>query len=1346
MIHIAKSLVLKSLLLILVLSAILIGSMRLLVPVVSHFQSDVEQWVSQQLERPVRIGSLAARWHGLGPELVLNSLEIYSPDDSGSALKLAELRISFAILDSLRNLEIKTRQITFSGVKLLVTRHRDGAITVGGLDRLSKGGAGGDSSSLFAVPSRIRLEKSEIAFDNQLVDGTAGPLRFEQVDALLLNHGQRHQLTAELPFPGGGQLELKADIQGEVGLSDSWQADLYFKGKNIALANALRARLSDDWAIDSGNLNLELWGRWEEGRFKSTQGSSDIVQLSLRRHSTELTSDVVLDIERLGGNFQWHVQPDGWQLDLRNFEYQGNTTRWPELALSMAARRDDEGRVRLLVGANYARAADLSNIAQLFLVQQPVVIDGLQKTDIHGDIYDLRFEMEEGREALRWSLQGRFESLISQPWKSVPGVQNLDAEFWLSDAGGSLQVDGASTVLDFSGLFRDPLELKTLQGQISWMPMEEGGWRLEAPSLVAVSRDIQTRTRLLLDIPADDGSLFMDLQTDFVDGRAINAHRYYPVGIMPPAVVAWLDRGIVDGKVTSGSALVRGPLRDFPFHQSRNGVFEVFFHTENMTIDYAPGWPRLTDVAAEVRFLQNGFDVQLERGRILDSQLFATQGGISDFGSAPFKMQGSVRGALQDNLRLLRESPLAEDFAVFTEQVTAAGESVTSIDLSIPIHDDQQLALSGKLDLAGNSLNLQDWRLRLTEIQGELNFTHEKIEARKLRAKTLGSNVTVDIKTLSRPRDLTQITADMQISSQQLAQQFPELDFGLAKGRSAVRMQLDIPHHSVGEGDAYSLRFSSNLKGVDIDLPPPFGKRSEQTRNLSIAIDFLESGNLLTAEYGGRTHLILKAQAAADGSQKFTRGALQFGEGPASLPTVEGLEITGRLESLDLKAWSSALPAGDAGGIALNSIDLAVKKVSVGEFELDDLHLVLRRDQERLKADISSLQTEGQVEIPLDPFLRPVLVRLKRFSFSYDPSQKEEPSIQETGTADPRKLPAIDLEVEKTEINGKDYGKLQLSSQRVADGLNLQSLSINGGYMKLSVSGEWKSYDNGRQRSLLQLSLTTSSLGDLLKDLGYPRYIDRAPGDIDMALNWPHSLLDFRPGILNGQITLKLGKGQFMNVDPGIGRVFGLLNITALQRRLSLDFSDLLNKGLAFDSVSGSFDLDNGDAYTNDFQISGPSATIDITGRTGLETEDFDQLVTVTPHLSAALPVAGLIAGGPVGGAAMLLAQGLIGKEFDKASKLQYEVKGPWENPQMVPLGSETPAMQAAAADNSGEQQKGMETAAADNSGEQEESVEVPKPTEEDAFPGLFDLLKKQLTPTTPKFPERRDGAPANNY
>ena len=105
----------------------------------------------------------------------------------------------------------------------------------------------------------------------------------------------------------------------------------------------------------------------------------------------------------------------------------------------------------------------------------------------------------------------------------------------------------------------------------------------------------------------------MDLQTDFSDGLAINAHRY-PGRHHADAVVSWLDRGIVDGLVTSGSALVRGPLNDFPFHKTQNGRFEVLFNTDNMTIDYSPGWPRLTNVAAEVRFLQNGFDIQLHRG------------------------------------------------------------------------------------------------------------------------------------------------------------------------------------------------------------------------------------------------------------------------------------------------------------------------------------------------------------------------------------------------------------------------------------------------------------------------------------------------------------------------------------------------------------------------------------------------------------------------------------------------------------------------------------------------------------------------------------------------------------
>ncbi|HXK57032.1 MAG TPA: DUF3971 domain-containing protein, partial [Gammaproteobacteria bacterium] len=563
----------------------------------------------------------------------------------------------------------------------------------------------------------------------------------------------------------------------------------------------------------------------------------------------------------------------------------------------------------------------LAAIARVFLSQQPKIVLALQETAVQGELHDLRFEFEQQENANLWSFQGRFDSLTTQPWRNMPGVRDLDAAFWLNGDGGTLLLNGHSTVLHFPGLFRDPLNLKRLQGQISWTRQQDGGWRLESPDILAVTNDIHTNTRLMLDIPGHDGTpAFMDLQTDFSDGLAINAHRYYPVGIMPPAVVAWLDRGIVDGKVTSGSALVRGPLRDFPFHKTQNGIFEVFFHTENMTIDYSPGWPRLTDVAAEVRFLQNGFDVLIERGMIFDSRLNPTQGRIADFGYAPFELKGSVQGALLNNLRLLRESPLAGQFAGFAESIGAAGDAVTSLDLTIPIRADQRFRLDGKIDFTGSSLQLQEWQLPLTNIRGNLNFTEQKIQARGIRAKALGSAIVVDVETLGEPQKATRIEARTRISGQQLARYFSAMDFGPVSGDSVWTLRLDIPHRSEAKGDAPSLLFASDLKGVAIELPAPLGKTAGETRTFALSMKLPQNGSRsIYLDYGELMDLALAFAADAKGSQKVSRGALRFGGEPVRIPQQAGFEISGRLKTLDLAAWGELLRAhGGGGGLPLN--------------------------------------------------------------------------------------------------------------------------------------------------------------------------------------------------------------------------------------------------------------------------------------------------------------------------------------------------------------------------------------------------------------------------------------------
>ena len=146
--------------------------------------------------------------------------------------------------------------------------------------------------------------------------------------------------------------------------------------------------------------------------------------------------------------------------------------------------------------------------------------------------------------------------------------------------------------------------------------------------------------------------------------------------------------------------------------------------------------------------------------------------------------------------------------------------------------------------------------------------------------------------------------------------------------------------------------------------------------------------------------------------------------------------------------------------------------------------------------------------------------------------------------------------------------------------------------------------------------------------------------------------------------------------------MLNLFSLNSLQRRLSLDFTDLTKEGFSFDRMKGTFVLTDGNAYTDDFVIEGSSAIIKISGRTGLVSHDYDQLIEVTPQVSSGLPLAGAIAGGPAVGAAVYLAEKLVGDNFNRMAQVNYKVTGSWENPVYTRLkpdadaGSDTTAVE----------------------------------------------------------------------
>ena len=153
---------------------------------------------------------------------------------------------------------------------------------------------------------------------------------------------------------------------------------------------------------------------------------------------------------------------------------------------------------------------------------------------------------------------------------------------------------------------------------------------------------------------------------------------------------------------------------------------------------------------------------------------------------------------------------------------------------------------------------------------------------------------------------------------------------------------------------------------------------------------------------------------------------------------------------------------------------------------------------------------------------------------------------------------------------------------------------------------------------------------------------------------------------ITGKLKININSGFILGLDPGFGRVIGLLNIENIHRRLLLDFSDVTNQGFSFDNVIGDLDFKNGELNLNKVFIVGPSANITISGKTSLLTEQLDLFIEVTSKSGTTLPLAAAVAAGnPVIGAAVWLFDYASGAKFSQFKFAKYKVTGNWNKPEI---------------------------------------------------------------------------------
>src|SRR5690606_15789497 len=186
-----------------------------------------------------------------------------------------------------------------------------------------------------------------------------------------------------------------------------------------------------------------------------------------------------------------------------------------------------------------------------------------------------------------------------------------------------------------------------------------------------------------------------------------------------------------------------------------------------------------------------------------------------------------------------------------------------------------------------------------------------------------------------------------------------------------------------------------------------------------------------------------------------------------------------------------------------------------------------------------------------------------------------------------------------------------------------------------------------RPNTRLTRTWDIENIGRTLERFGYPGMIMAGKAKLSGQLKWLGSPQNFEIPGLAGNLQLEAKDGQILQIKPGVGRLFSVLSLQNLPRRLTFDFRDVFSRGFIFDTISATVRIEDGVMHSDDFSMEGPAALVQIKGRTDLAKETQHLFVKVTPYISDSLSLAAL-AGGPVVGAAAYITQKLLKDPLNK--------------------------------------------------------------------------------------------------
>ena len=1241
-----------------------------LLPNIEQFHDKISASLSAAIGNPVSIGKIEGNWMGMYPHLNLTDVNIL--DNQGKpALVLPHINASASWL-SVPAAELRLASLEIDRPALLIRRDTQGKIYIGSV-AVSSGGSDKNLANWLLHQSRMVVRNAVIVWVDE--QRGAPPLMLDQVNLRIESLFSHHQfaLQAVPPIELASPLDIRGDFHGRrIDDLKQWRGQIFTQLSYTDLL-AWRPWLKLPEQLSSGRGALRGWLGIEGG--KIAQITAD---LALRDVATRLSDDVpVMGVHSLHGRATWKMLNDGWEVSTRNLSMQLDNglrlqpTDFYLQTYPVGKSHPAGGALR----ANTLQLESLVNLANFFPLEAQLRSQ-LNAYAPRGLVSNLDMQWQVAKDKLlNYQIKGQFSDLAIQQVGKLPGFTGLSVAVDGNESKGRLNFNTQNMTVNAPGFMREALELHNLTGQASWQH-EKGELAIRADNMALANDDLSGT--LYGNFQSKAGTLgLLDLTVNLTRADIRRAARYTPLIALDKKENDWLNEAMLSGHTEDFHLRIKGNLSDFPLDGTRDTFIEMGAHAQGVAVKFAPDWPVIDNLSGELIMRNNKLEVQSQNANMMGAQVHHLSVTLPDMRNPdmPLDIKGEADGANNTFLQFIQQSPVHGYINEFTDGMSASGNGHLPLSARIPLQGTTPVKVSGLLRIPASDIDLGAGAPWLRNTHGELSFTESAMQANNVAADILGGPAHMNVQTAEGGAVKANAQGRINLEVLRRTEKNPVLGFlhGSTTWDANISIVKKIPQ----------IVLNSNLAGISSTLPVPLTKRSNEVWPLRIEKKNIADGqDQITVQLGKLLNARLM-RTEENGISVIKRGLINFNAQttdklPADLkqsPSAElraGVWVTGNLPELSLQGWDALSGGSDGAALPIAGANLHIDKLTAYGLKLSDLQINAAKRGDGLTTQLASPQLNGEVIWLPQSFngAGKVTARLRNLYWTDSEAPAVQPAAKPVESS-PHKLPAIEISIDDLLYKNKQIGHFELTGYPEGQDWRLRRLHISNADGSINGDGLWHS-TQAHSQTQINLLMDISNAGKILARSGYPNTVKNGSGKLAANMSWNGQPDKFNYATLEGTLKLDTGKGQFLKMDPGIGKLLGILSLQALPKRITLDFTDVFSAGFEFDNINGNATLKNGVMQTQDLHIDGSSAKVTMKGSVNLNDETQNLRVEVLPTLGSSVSMLSAFAGGPVVGIGALIVNKVLGNPLDKLISFEYNVSGTWSDPNVVKVG-ETP-------------------------------------------------------------------------